>query len=98
MIHSSSKLGSERPPTQDFRRQGRTVLYPHRDATDPETDRRYTVKHHRSEIDAIGGSWRHVRSNFKSANADFDPIIFTDTDESEQHAIAESVGTFQAQT
>ena len=85
------------PPTRDFRRQGRPVFSPLRDDTDPETGQRYTVKHHRSEIDAIGDSWRHLRSIFKPVNADFDPVILTDANGSGQHVIAEPVGTFQAQ-
>ena len=98
MINSFANIGSERPPTRDFRHQGRSVLFTLRDATDPETDQRYTVKRHCREIAEIGGFWRHIRSIFKPANADFDPIILTEARESEQHEIAESVRNFQAQT
>ena len=40
-------------------RQGKTVLVQLRDATDPETGQRYTVKRYESEKATQGDSWRH---------------------------------------
>src|SRR5206468_1216931 len=55
-------------------RQGKTVLVQLRDAADPETGQRYTVKSYRSEKKKHGDSWRHARITLKPVNPDFEPI------------------------
>ena len=72
-------------------RQGKIVLVQLRDATDPETGQRYTVKHYQSEKAKEGHSWRHVKIILKPVNLDFEPIVLTDADEDEFQVIAELV-------
>ena len=72
-------------------RQGRTLLVQLRDATDPETGQRYTVKRYRSEKTAAGDSWQHERITLDPVNPDFDPIVLTRADEGDLQAVAELV-------
>ena len=72
-------------------RQGKTVLVQLRDATDPESGERYTVKRYESEKKMKGDSWRHERITLKPANQDFAPIVLTGDDHSELQVIAEFV-------
>ena len=72
-------------------RQGKTVLVQLRDAIDPETGQRYTVKRYESEKAAKGDSWRHTRITLKPVSPDFEPIVLTDMDEGELEVIAEFV-------
>ena len=72
-------------------RQGKTVLVQLRDATDPETGQRYTVKRYESEKAAKGDSWRHERITLKPVNPDFEPIVLTGKGEGEVRVIAELV-------
>jgi len=72
-------------------RQGKIVLVQLRDATDPETSQRYTVKRYESEKAAKGDSWRHERITLKPLNPDFEPIVLTAADEGEFQVIAELV-------
>ena len=72
-------------------RQGRTVLVQLRDATDPETGQRYTVKRYRSEKTADADAWRHEKIVLEPLNPDFAPIILTGTDAGELQVIAEFV-------
>ena len=72
-------------------RQGRIVLVQLRDATDPETGQRYTVKRYKSEKAKEGDSWRHRKITLKAVNPDFEPIVLTGSDEGEFQAIAELV-------
>lgn len=72
-------------------RKGKTVLVQLRDASDPETGQRYTVKRYESEKAAKGDSWRHERITLKPANPDFDPIVLTGADVGELQVIAELV-------
>ncbi len=72
-------------------RQGDTVLVQLRDATDPETGQRYTVKRYESEKAAKGDSWRHERITLKPINPDFEPIVLTEKDGGELQVIAELV-------
>ena len=72
-------------------RQGKTVLVQLRDATDPETGQRYTVKRYESEKAAKGDSWGHERITLKPVNPDFEPIVLTGSDEGELQVIAELV-------
>lgn len=72
-------------------RQGKTVLVELRDATDPESGERYTVKRYESEKAAKGDSWRHDRITLKPVNPEFEPIVLTAADEGEFTVVAELV-------
>ncbi len=72
-------------------RQGKTVLVQLRDAADPETGQRYTVKSYMSEKKKHGESWRHARITLKPVNPDFDPIVLTGADEQQLQVVAELV-------
>jgi SOS-response transcriptional repressor LexA len=72
-------------------RQGNTVLVQLRNATDPETGQRYTVKRYESEKTTDRDSWRHARITLKPVNSDFDPIVLTGEDEGELQVVAELV-------
>ena len=72
-------------------RQGKTVLVQLRDAKDPETGERYTVKRYESEKAADGESWRHERITLRPVNSAFEPILLTGEDAAELHVIAELV-------
>jgi type I restriction enzyme R subunit len=58
-------------------RQGKTVLVQLRDAIDPETGERYTVKRYESEKTPSGDSWRHTRITLKPLNPEFLPIVLS---------------------
>jgi type I restriction enzyme R subunit len=70
-------------------RQGKTVLVQLRDATDPATGQRYTVKRYASEKASNGDSWHHTKIVLKPVNSDFEPIVLTGTDEGQLQVIAE---------
>lgn len=70
-------------------RQGKTVLVQLRDAIDPETGARYTVKRYESEKVMEGDSWRHTKITLKPINPEFNPIILTESDEGDVAVIAE---------
>lgn len=72
-------------------RQGKTVLVQLRDATDPETGERYSLKRYESWKAQAGGSWRHRAITLKPVNPDFRPIVLTGADERELQVIAEFV-------
>jgi hypothetical protein len=74
-----------------WRERGRvkTVLVQLRDAIDPETGQRYTVKRYDSEKAAGGDSWRHTRITLNPINPDFEPIVLTGVEEGELQVIAE---------
>lgn len=78
-------------------RQGKTVLIQLRDATDPETGQRYTVKRYESEKSAEGDSWRHTRITLRPNNADFEPIVLAGADEGELQVIAELVEVLECE-
>ena len=73
-------------------RQSKTVLVQLRDATDPETGQRYTVKRYKSEKAKKGDSWRHEKITLEPVNPDFEPIMLTGADDDEFEVIAELVG------
>ena len=54
-------------------RQGRTVLVQLRDAVDPDTGERFTVKRYRSEKSTDEDGWRHVRILLEPVNPAFAP-------------------------
>ena len=72
-------------------RQGKTVLVQLRDAADPESGERYTVKRYESEKTDDKDSWRHERVILRPVNTDFDPIILSGADEGQLQVIAELV-------
>lgn len=72
-------------------RQGKTVLVQLRDATDPESGERYTVKRYESEKTQAGDSWRHEKITLKPVNPDFKPIVLTGADEGQLQVVAEFV-------
>jgi type I restriction enzyme R subunit len=69
-------------------RQGKIVLARLRDAEDPETAQRYTVKRYESVKAAEGDAWRHERVTLKPVNPDFGPIVLTG-EEGEVQVVAE---------
>jgi len=79
-------------------RQGKTVLVQMRDATDPATGQRYTVKRYASEKASNGDAWRHTRIVLKPVNPDFEPIVLTDADDEQLHVIAEVLEVLGAAT
>ena len=52
-----------------------------RDAVDPDTGQRFTVKRHRSEKTADDSGWRHVRIVLEPLNSDYEPIGIAAEDE-----------------
>jgi hypothetical protein len=72
-------------------RLGKTVLVQLRDATDPETGERYTVKRYESEKTEDADSWRHAKITLKPVNPDFQPIVLTGADEGQIQVVAEIV-------
>jgi len=73
-------------------RNGKTVLVQLRDAVDPETGERYTVKRYESvKATAEEDVWRHVKITLKPANKDFEPIELSVEDEGQVRVIAEVV-------
>jgi type I restriction enzyme R subunit len=79
-------------------RQGKTVLVQLRDATDPETGQRYTVKRYESEKENHSDSWRHTRIRLKPLNSDFQPIVLTGADEQQVQVVAELVEVLTNET
>ena len=72
-------------------RQGKTVLVQLRDAADPETGQRYTVKRYKSQKATEGDSWRHEKITLEPINSDFEPVVLTRADRDELQVIAELV-------
>jgi type I restriction enzyme R subunit len=72
-------------------RLGKTVLVQLRDATDPETGERYTVKRYESEKAEEGGLWRHTTITLRPLNPAFAPIVVTDSEAGLMQVVAEVV-------
>ena len=72
-------------------RQDRTVLVQLRDAVDPDTGERFTVKRYRSEKSADEDGWRHVRIVLEPVNPDFTPIELKTEEEGSVAVVAELV-------
>jgi type I restriction enzyme R subunit len=72
-------------------RQGKTVLVQLRDAADPETGERYTVKRYESEKVPAEGSWRHAKITLKPNNPEFAPIELSSAEGGGLQVIAELV-------
>ena len=79
-------------------RQGKTVLVQMRDATDPESGQRYTVKRYQSEKAGDGDSWRHTKVTLRPVNRDFAPIVLTGAEEGQLQVIAEVVEVLGGET
>jgi len=71
-------------------RQGRIVLVQMRDAVDPESGERYTVKRYESAKVKKGDSWRHVQIRLKPLNPVFQPIELSGA-EGELQVVAEMI-------
>jgi type I restriction enzyme R subunit len=78
-------------------RQSKTVLVQLRDAADPDTGERYTLKRYESEKTSDGDSWHHVRITLKPNNPDFQPIELTDAVEGQVQVIAECIEVLRGQ-
>jgi hypothetical protein len=72
-------------------RNGKIVLVQLRDAADPESGERYTVKRYKSEKSVEGDSWHHERITLKPVNHDFAPIVLAGRDAGELQVVAEVV-------
>ena len=72
-------------------RQGRTVLVQLRDAVDPDTGQRFTVKRYRSEKTADDNGWRHVRILLEPLNSDYEPLELAAEDEESVAVAAELI-------
>ena len=72
-------------------RQSKTVLVQLRDATDPETGQRYTVKRYKSQKVTEGDTWRHEKITLEPVNPDFEPVELTGAQEGELQVIGELV-------
>ena len=79
-------------------RQGKTVLVQMRDAADPESGERYTVKRYESEKAGDGDSWQHTKITLSPVNSDFEPIVLTGADEGSLQVVAEVVEVFGGET
>ncbi|MDR7496021.1 MAG: HsdR family type I site-specific deoxyribonuclease [Armatimonadota bacterium] len=72
-------------------RQGKIVLVQLRDAVDPETGQRYTVKRYESEKIPAGDSWRHTRIILKPVNPEFRQIVLSPDEGERLQVVAELV-------
>ena len=72
-------------------RQGRIVLVQLRDAVDPDTGQRFTVKRYRSERTTDADGWRHVEITLEPVNPDFRPIVLTADEEDSVAVVAELI-------
>jgi type I restriction enzyme, R subunit len=79
-------------------RQGKTVLVQLRDANDPETSQRYTVKRYESEKAQQGDNWGQERITLKPLNPDFKPIVLSGADEGAVQVVAELVEVLDSET
>jgi SOS-response transcriptional repressor LexA len=67
------------------------VLVQLRDATDPETGHRYTVKRYESEKARAGDSWQHKKITLRPTNPAYAPIVLEDVEEDAVQVIAELI-------
>ena len=74
-------------------RQGKIVLVQLRDALDPETGERYTVKRYESTTIQADDSWRHSSIRLKPVNPEFEAIELSG-DEGQIQVIAECIEVF----
>jgi phage repressor protein C with HTH and peptisase S24 domain len=76
-------------------RQGKTVLVQMRDAVDPDTGQRYTVKRYHSDKTPSNGSWRHGSITLAPLNPEFEPIVLVNVEEDAFQVVAELVEVLQ---
>ena len=62
-----------------------------RDAVDPDTGQRFTVKRYRSERTTDADGWRHVEITLEPVNPDFAPIVLTADEEDSVAVVAELI-------
>lgn len=62
-----------------------------RDASDPETGHRYTVKRYESQKARSGDSWRHTRITLRPSNPAYAPIVLEGVEEDAVRVVAELV-------
>ena len=79
-------------------RQGKTVLVQLRNATDPETGERYTVKRYESDKTEQSDLWRHATITLRPINPDFKPIVLNEANEGQLQVIAELVEVLKAES
>ena len=79
-------------------RQGKTVLIQLRDATDPETGERYTVKRYASEKTKDADSWRHAMITLKPVNPDFQHIVLSGAEQGQLQVVAELIEVLPGKT
>ena len=72
-------------------RQGKVVVVQLRDAIDPETGERYTVKRYESQKEVKEDTWRHERITLNPINPVYEPIVLTGAEEGELEVVAELV-------
>jgi type I restriction enzyme R subunit len=77
-------------------RQGKIVLVQLRDAVDPETGERYTVKRYESDKREDEASWLHIRIMLRPLNPAFDTIEMGVADEEQVKVIAEFIEVLKA--
>jgi SOS-response transcriptional repressor LexA len=77
-------------------RQGKTVLVQLRDAVDPETGERYTVKRYESERATVDDTWRHTRITLKPLNPSFAAIELTSEKEGQVQVSAECIEVLES--
>ena len=78
-------------------RNGKIVLVELRDALDPETGERYTVKRYRSEkVTEADDVWRHVRIALEPLNPAYEPIELQVEDEERLTVVAELAQVLEA--
>lgn len=70
-------------------RQGKTVLVQLRDAADPETGERFTVKRYESEKARTEESWFHTKVTLKPINPEFQSIVLEAGEEGSLQVVAE---------
>jgi SOS-response transcriptional repressor LexA len=78
-------------------RQGKTVLVQMRDAIDPETGERYTVKRYESVKSTSDDTRRQEKITLKPTNPEFAPIELTDADGESLQVIAEFIEVLGSQ-
>lgn len=62
-----------------------------RDATDPETGERYTVKRYASEKTKDADSWCHAMITLKPVNPDFQPIVLSGAEQGQLQVVTELI-------
>lgn len=72
------------------------MLVQMRDAIDPETGERYTIKRYESEKIVADGAWRHSTITLKPVNPEFEAIELSDAEEGQVQVIAECIEVLES--